>query len=450
MKDRIPPQAVDIEKNILGAILIDNVAMDIAVKEIGDSKVFYKDSYEIIWQCMKRLYEKQQTIDMLTLTNELKRINQLEYIGGANELIELAMVVTSSSNIETHLRLVMDKANLRNLINICQSTVNLAYAEEQDADEIIGIAETGVIEIMANRVKGGVVPISSGLNEAIESIEKAYHNKSALTGITTGYNDINKLTGGWQNGDYIVLAGRPSQGKTAIVLNFLLNASNLGNPVGLFSLEMSKMSLYHRLMALVSHVNLHQMRQGLIKKEDFITLTNGVVKLSKLPFYIDDSSDLSILDIRARARHMKNIYGIKLIAIDYIGLVDPPKFHHSREREVSMVSKIVKGLAKDLKIPVIVVSQLNRSPEDRKDKRPILSDLRESGSIEQDSDLVFFVYRPEQYGIETWGNGKLSAQSTENTLEIILAKNRNGPIGNVQMTFLKECGFLADLFPTDI
>lgn len=439
---RIPPQAVDVEQVVLGAMLLDQEAVALAVETVNE-KFFYKNSHRLIFLAILELFEKNKEIDLLTLTEELKKKGALEEIGGPYYLAEVANSTPSSANIENHLEIIKNKALSRMLINDCNSVITKAYNESEDINDLLDFAEHKIFEISEKRLRKGYEPLKPILHQTFERIEQLSHsNLSGVTGVPTGYKKLNELTAGLQQAELIILAGRPSMGKTALALNLARNAAvDFGIPVGFFSLEMSSDALALRLLCTESKVNQMTVRTGKISKEELKRLTIHVDTLMNAPIYIDDSASLNILELRAKARRLKAERNIQLLIIDYLQLMDGTK-GENRQQEITYISRSLKGIAKELDIPVLALSQLSRATETRdKSKKPMLSDLRESGAIEQDADVVMFVYRPEYYQIMEFPD---TGTSTHNMCEVIIGKQRNGPTGNIRLTFLKEFGKFGD------
>jgi replicative DNA helicase len=430
---KIPPQALEIEIAVLGAMLIDKDA-SLKVFDILTEDCFYKDAHKKIFLVMTSLFEKGEPIDIITLTNELRRRGHLEAIGGAYYLTELTSRVTSSANVEYHARLLVDKFMLRQIILESSSMIEKCFSEKKDAFELLDDFQAKVFGLLENRFKKSFIDIKSAIKETLLQVEEIHGRTTGITGVPTGFADLDKITGGFQKADFVVVAGRPAQGKTALALNIARNASvDYEIPVGIFSLEMSMNQLVLRLICSESFVNLHDIRTGNLSPQKWQHLSTRVGKLATAKIFIDDTPALNILELRAKARRLKLEHDIGLLIIDYLQLMQGPKKAESREREISSISGSLKALAKELDVPIIALSQLNRQVETRGDKRPQLSDLRESGSIEQDADMVIFVHRPETYGMEMDHD-----ELTKGRADIIIGKQRNGPTGEVKLHFHKE------------
>jgi len=439
---RVPPQSIDAEQAVLGALFLDKEAVSLATERIIPS-YFYKSSHRHIFSAILELSEKDQEIDILTITDKLKKKNLIEDIGGPAYLAEISNSVPSSSNIEQHLEIVKEKALTRMLIKECDTIITKAYEESEEVDTLLDFAEGKVFEISEKRLKKGFMPIDPILHRTFEHIDELYHSsRSGVTGVATGYKKLDEMTAGLQRSDLVILAGRPSMGKTAFALNIARNAAiDYGMGVGFFSLEMSADALVMRLLCTEAKVNQMAVRTGKLTKDEMGRLTEHVDKLMTAPIFIDDSPSLNVLELRAKARRIKAEKNIELLVIDYLQLMDGTK-GENRQQEITHISRSVKAIAKELDVPVLALSQLSRQVEQRdKSKKPQLSDLRESGAIEQDADVVMFVYRPEYYGIMEFED---TGQSTHNMCELIIGKQRNGPTGMARLTFLKEFGKFGD------
>ncbi len=438
---KIPPQSLEVEQAVLGAMLLDGEAVAKAVESI-EANYFYKRSHQLIFTAMAEMFEKEKEIDLYTLTEALKQKDQLDEVGGPYYLAEISNSTPTSAHIEQHLDVVKQKALSRVLIRDCEAIMSRAYAQNDDIDDLLDFAEQRIFDISERRLKKGFAAINPILHQTFERIDKLYHSsRSGVTGVPTGYKRLNELTAGLQPSELVILAGRPSMGKTAFALNVARNAAiDYGIAVGIFSLEMSSEALVLRLLCTEAKVNQMAVRTGKLTKDEMSRLTSHVAKLMNAPIYIDDSPSLNVLELRAKARRLKAEHNIQLLIIDYLQLMEATK-GENRQQEITHISRSIKGIAKELDIPVLALSQLSRAVESRdRSKRPQLSDLRESGAIEQDADVVMFVYRPEYYSIPEFDDGL----STHNMCEIIIGKQRNGPTGNVRLTFLKEFGKFGD------
>ena len=421
------PNNLDAERSVLGAILLDNNALNTAIENLR-AEDFFLDQHRRVFTQMIALGEAQQAIDLITLTEELHRRGDLEASGGAPYLASLADGMPKVSNVEHYARIVKEKAMLRNLIHTTHNIQQRAFEGEDGADMILDNAESSIFLLAEDRVKAGLIPVKDIVRDNFERLEKIFKEGKSITGIPTGYVELDKLTSGLQPSELLILAARPSQGKTALALNLAENiAIRAGQPVAIFSLEMSKESLLQRLVASVAQIDAHKFRTGHLSRTDWTSMTDALGTISSAPLWVDDAGSISVLEIGAKARRLKRDKGLSLLIVDYLQLITARGRFGNRKEEVASISRGLKGLAKELKIPVLVLSQLTRAPE-REDRGPQLSDLRESGAIEQDADVVMFIYRPHFF--------KKDAQPDEREqTELIIAKQRNGPTDNVQFVF---------------
>lgn len=425
----LPPQSLEAEDAILSAILIDNSTL-MDVLEVLAPDDFYKTAHQKIFAAITELFTRNEPIDLVTLTNLLRERAQIEEIGGAAYLANLVDTVPAAANAEHYARIIHDKASLRRLIERSNAIVQRCFEDQGDVDQVLDFAETAIFEISENKVKPSFYPLSKLIEANIDALEERQGNKSLVTGVTTGYHKLDSMTSGLQNSDLIILAARPSMGKTALSLNIARNAAVDGNvPTAIFSLEMSKEQLSMRMLCAEARIDSTRLRSGFFSREDWVKLTDAAGLLSEAPIYIDDSSDVTAMTIRAKARRLKMDKNLGLIFIDYIQLMKGRAGSERRDLEISEISRSLKGLAKELNLPVVGLSQLNRKLEERADKRPQLSDLRESGALEQDADVVAFIYRDEVYNKEENNPNRGKA-------ELIIAKQRNGPVGTAPMAFL--------------
>jgi replicative DNA helicase len=440
--ERLPPQAVAMEQAVLGAMLIDQRAIGRAI-ELLDETCFYHVPHSLIYQAAIRLYERNEAVDQLTLAEELKRRNKLEEVGGVVYLAKLASEVATAANIDHHARIVLEKALSRKLIETASEVARRTYEGTEDVDELIDWAEQRIFSLSEHRLSQGFETLERVMSETLEHIERAHNRVSAVSGVDTGFPELNEMTAGFQPGDLIILAARPSVGKTALALAFARNAAvDAGVGVGVFSLEMSRLQLAQRLLSAETRVNLHRLRTGRLNEEDWLHLTRNVGRLAQAPLYIDDTPGITVLEARAKARRLQREHGIGMVVIDYLQLMSSHDRVDNREQEISRISRGLKALAKELKVPVVALSQLSRAVESRTDRRPQLSDLRESGSIEQDADVVMFIYRPEIYGLKA-----PDGSSLEGVAEIIVGKQRNGPTGTVRLMWNAESATYEQLAP---
>jgi replicative DNA helicase len=446
---RVPPQATDVEMAVLGALLVEKEAIPKVIEAL-DENAFYKPTHQKIFQAMVALFEKSEPVDVVTVVEELRRRGTLEEIGGAHYVAELTQKVTSAANVEYHARIVLEKALMRSLILTASDVAARAFSETEDALDLLDQAEAKIFEISERRLKRTFTPIRKAITTAFGLLEGIHGKHGGVTGVPTGFVEMDNLTGGFQKSDLVIVAGRPSQGKTALALALARNAAlhkEKRTAVGIFSLEMSEGQLVTRLLSSEARVNAHLLRTGRLPEDEWKNLSRVVGRLAEAKIFIDDTPALPILELRAKSRRLKMEHGIGLIIVDYLQLVQGPKNIESREREISLISRSLKALAKELDIPVIALSQLNRSLESRSDKRPVLSDLRESGAIEQDADVVMFVHRPETYGIQEMKDEDGNILPTEGMAEIMVSKQRNGPTGFLRLAFKKEYAGFERLAP---
>ena len=427
----LPPQNIEAEESIISAILIDNNAL-LDVIEILAPEDFYRTAHKKIYAAIIDLFDKNEPIDSVTVANRLKEKGQLEEIGGISYLSRLLDIAPPAVNAPHYAKIVHDKASLRRLIEKANAIVKRCFKEQGNADEVIDFAESAIFEITENKSQQAFYPISKLILGNIETLEENQGNRRLVTGVPTGFNQLDTLTSGLQNSDLIILAARPSMGKTALALNIARNAAVEANiPVAVFSLEMSKEQLSLRMLCSEARIDSSRLRGGFFSMEDWHRLTDAAGILSESPIYIDDSASLSAMEIRAKARRLKMDKNIGLIIIDYLQLMQGRVGAERRDLEISEISRALKALAKELQLPVLALSQLNRMLEQRTDKRPRLSDLRESGALEQDADVVAFIYRDEVYNKE-------EDNPNRGIAEILLSKQRNGPTGDVYLTFLSS------------
>jgi replicative DNA helicase len=427
--DRVPPQNIEAEQAVLGAILLDSEALITAMERVK-SEDFYKGIHQRIFEAMNELAEEDQPVDLVTLTARLQDKQQLEDIGGVSYLAELANAVPTAANIDYYAQIVEEKSMLRRLIRTATHIVSNGYASSDDVGDMLSDAESRILEISQRRSSSGFVSIRSVLMEVFEKVEHLFTNKGGTTGIPSGFSDLDRMTSGFQRSDLIIVAARPSVGKTAFALNI---AQNVGvrakETVAIFSLEMGAAQLVQRMICAEANVDAQRMRTGYLEGDDWEKLTMAIGSLSEASIYIDDSPSITVTEIRAKCRRLKKEKGLGMILIDYLQLIHGRGKGDNRQQEVSEISRTLKQIARELGVPVIALSQLSRGVEQRQDKRPMMSDLRESGSIEQDADIVAFLYRDDYYDKES---------EKKNIIEIIIAKQRNGPVGTVELAFLKN------------
>ncbi|MDX1277438.1 replicative DNA helicase [Oceanihabitans sediminis] len=443
-RGKIPPQALDLEEVVLGAMMIDKKGVD-EVIDILSPDAFYKEAHKYIFEAIFQLFENSEPIDLLTVSSQLKKNQKLDVSGGDFYLISLTQKVSSSAHIEFHARIILQKYIQRSLIKISSEIIEDSYDETQDVFDLLDKAESKLYEVTQGNIKKSSETAQELVIQAKKKIEEI-SNKEGLSGIATGFTKLDKLTSGWQPSDLIIVAARPGMGKTALTLSMARNiAVDQNVPVAFFSLEMASVQLITRLISSETGLSSEKLRTGKLEKHEWEQLNVKVKSLEKAPLFIDDTPSLSIFDLRAKARRLASQHGIKLIMIDYLQLMTGGSSHGgNREQEISMISRNLKALAKELNVPVIALSQLSRAVETRGgSKRPLLSDLRESGAIEQDADIVSFIYRPEYYKIDEWDDEERSP--TEGQAEFIIAKHRNGGLENIRLKFIGNLGKFDNL-----
>lgn len=425
----LPPQSLDAEESILSAILVDNDTL-LEVLEILSPEDFYRSAHQKIFFAISELFSRNEPVDLVTLTNILREQDRLEEIGGAAFLANLVDTVPFAVNAQYYAKIVYDKACLRRLIEKSNSIAKRCFEDRGDVDNVIDFAESSIFEISENKIRPAFYPIGKIIEINIDLLEERQGNRALVTGVASGFTKLDELTAGFQKSDLIILAGRPGMGKTALALNIAKNAAVDSNiPVAIFSLEMSKEQLSLRMLSSEARIDSSRLRRGFISQDDWIKITDSAGVLSQAPIFIDDSPNITALEIRAKSRRLKMEKDIGLIIIDYLQLMRSRVSAERRDLEISEISRSLKALAKELNIPVVALSQLNRKLEERSDKRPQLSDLRESGALEQDADIVAFIYRDELYNRDENNPNKGKA-------ELIVAKQRNGPTGFTLLTFL--------------
>ncbi|MFB9279303.1 replicative DNA helicase [Cohnella cellulosilytica] len=428
--DRVPPQNMEAEQAVLGAILLEAEALVSAMERVK-SEDFYSVAHQRIFDAMVSLNDDNQPIDLVTLASRLQDLGQMEEVGGIIYLTKLANAVPTAANVEYYATIVEEKSILRRLIRTATQIVSNGYATEDDVSVLLNDAETRIMEISSRRTSTGFISIRDVLMEVFERVEFLFNNRGGVTGIPSGFVDLDRMTAGFQKNDLIIVAARPSVGKTAFALNVAQNvAVRASETVAIFSLEMSAAQLVQRIICAESNVDAQRMRTGHLEGDDWEKLSMAIGSLSEAQIYIDDTPGITVSDIRAKCRRLKKEKGLGMILIDYLQLIQGRgKAGENRQQEVSEISRTLKQIARELEVPVIALSQLSRGVEQRQDKRPMMSDLRESGSIEQDADIVAFLYRDDYYDKES---------EKKNIIEIIIAKQRNGPVGTVELVFLKN------------
>lgn len=444
-KGKIPPQAVDLEEVVLGAMMIDKKGVD-EIIDILHPSVFYKTSHQYIFEAIFKLFENSEPVDLLTVSTQLRKDQKLEQAGGDFYLVQLTQKVSSSAHIEFHARIILQKYIQRSLIKISNEIIEESYDETTDVFDLLDTAESKLYEVTQGNIKRSSETAQELVMQAKKRIQEI-SNKEGLSGVPSGFDKLDKLTSGWQPSDLIIVAARPGMGKTALTLSMARNISVGQNiPVAFFSLEMSSVQLITRLISSETGLSSEKLRTGNLEKHEWEQLNVKVKGLEKAPLFIDDTPSLSIFDLRAKARRLASQHGIKLIVIDYLQLMTAGGSQKggNREQEISTISRNLKALAKELNIPVIALSQLSRAVETRGgSKRPLLSDLRESGAIEQDADIVSFIYRPEYYKIDEWDDEERTP--TEGQGEFIVAKHRNGGLENIRLKFIGHLGKFDNL-----
>lgn len=427
--NKVPPHNLEAEQAVLGALMLDPQKSSI-VFEILQPEDFYRDNHKHIYLVIRDIFERGDPVDLVTVAESLRQAGRLENIGGIGTISHIAGSVPSAANVEHYARIVAEKSLLRQLIKMAGYIEEKGYEAGEEALSLLEEAEKIILEISQRQNREGFVTIRSILLKTFDKIEKLYANKGSLTGVPSHFRELDRITSGWQPSDLIIIAGRPSMGKTALVLNMAQNAAVKSKiPVAIFSLEMSKEQLVQRMLCSEAMVNQQRVRTGELLDTDWPKLTQAVGPLSEAPIYIDDTVGISLGELRSKARRLKLEQGLGLIVIDYLQLMTVGKRMESRQQEVAQISRGLKGLARELSVPVIALSQLNRGVEQRQDKRPIMSDLFESGAIEADADVISFIYRDEYYNPDSDKKG---------IAELIIAKHRNGPVGTVELGYLKE------------
>jgi len=428
--ERLPPQNLDAEMAVLGSMLLEEEALVKAADYLEETS-FYTDAHRKIFAALLHLYQANVSVDLVTLTDELKKRNLLEEIGGASYLATLTSVVPTAANVDHYCRIVKEKAILRHLIRATTHIAGECYEGASEPDVLLDKAEALIFDIASKKVKRDASAMKDIIKSSIEMIDTLYQRKGLITGLPTGFIELDQQLAGLQPADLIIVAGRPAMGKSSFALGVAEQAALLQKaPVAIFSLEMSKEHLVQRMLCSHARINAHNVRSGMLSTSDWPSLTKAAGKLSEAPIFIDDSPTLSVLELRAKARRLKNQHSIQLLILDYLQLMEEPvRRSENRQQEISVISRSLKALARELEVPVIAVSQLSRAPERRETFRPRLSDLRESGSIEQDADVVLMLFRDDYYNPTDENRG---------IAEVIIAKQRNGPTGSVRLAFIKE------------
>jgi replicative DNA helicase len=431
--ERTLPHNLEAERSVLGAILLHNDAFNLAA-EVIDASDFFRDAHRRIFDKMVKLAERGDAIDLVTLKEELGRSGEVDEVGGPAYITALVDGVPRSSNVEHYARIIKEKATLRNLIFSANKILATAYRAEEEADVILDQAEHAIFAIADDKVRDGFVSLRDLAHSGLDTIERLHAKKELITGVPTGFTDLDEMTSGLQPSDLIIVAARPSMGKTSLVLNM---AQHVGTKtdmtVGMFSLEMSKEQLFLRMLTAEARIDAHRLRGGFLGEKDWGRLSQAIGRLSETKIFIDDAPSIGTLEMRAKCRRLKAEHGLHLVIVDYIQLMQGRGRFENRTLEVASISRSMKGLAKELSVPIVVLSQLSRAPESRSDHRPQLSDLRESGALEQDADVVLFIYREDQYA-----NKHAAPTDAQGVAEIIIGKQRNGPTGVVRLAFIRE------------
>jgi replicative DNA helicase len=437
--ERTPPHNLDAERSVLGGIMIRNETFNHAAALI-DAGDFYRDAHRRIFNAMVELNERGDAIDLITVKEVLTRSGEIEDVGGVAYLARLLDGVPKATNVEHYAEIVKEKSTLRSLISSLHDSLEEAYAGAEDADEILDGAEKRVFEVADKRIRTGFIPISDLVQDSFDTLSKLQQHRGLVSGVPTGFTELDEMTSGLQAGDLVIVAARPSMGKTSFVLNIAQHvALNRERPmtVGFFSLEMSAQQLFIRLLTAEARIDAHRLRSGYLSADDYGKLVKAVGTLESARIFIDDTASIGVLEMRAKSRRLKSEHGLDLLIIDYIQLMQGRGRFDNRQQELASISRSLKGLAKELGVPILVLSQLSRAPESRSDRRPQLSDLRESGALEQDADVVMMIFRP---GVYEKDNPDL-----QNVAEIIIAKQRNGPIGTANLAFLGQYTLFANI-----
>lgn len=425
---RSMPHNLEAEQSVLGSMLMDKTAIAAAAETL-EGEDFYRDSHKVIFKSIKELYQKDIPVDMITLIEHLRSTEKLDEAGGISYITEISGSVPSTANLTSYIQIVEDKAILRRLIRSATEIIETSYNKQDDVDAVVDLAEKNVFNISEKKNTSDFEPMNVVLERGFEEIERIYNNKGETTGVPSGFKDLDEKTSGFQGGDMVLIAARPSMGKTTFALNLAQHAAlRAGKSVAIFSLEMSKEQLAYKLLCAEANVDMLKLRTGNLDEKDWENIAKASGPLADAKIFIDDTAGVSIMEMRSKCRRLKIEHGIDMILIDYLQLMSGSG-EESRQQEVSEISRSIKAIAKEMKCPVIALSQLSRAPEQRADHRPMLSDLRESGSIEQDADLVMFLYRDEYYDKES---------EDKNVAECIIAKQRNGPVGTVKLAWLGQ------------
>jgi len=445
---KLPPQALDLEESVLGALMLEKDALTNVI-DILKPENFYKDANKEIYQSIIDLFNESEPIDLLTVTSQLKKNGKLEYVGGSFYVTQLTTRVNSASNIEYHARIILEQSIKRQLIEVSGEVQKEAYEDTTDVFDLLDNTEQSLFDISESHIRKNYSQVKGLMKEAIDELQAKKTRKDGITGVPSGFIDLDNITSGWQPSDLVIIAGRPSMGKTAFVLSMMRNASiDHEMPIALFSLEMSSLQIVNRLISSEAELDSDKIKKGNLKDYEWQQLLHKTDQLNNAKIFIDDTPALSILELRAKSRRLKSQHDIQCIIVDYLQLMSGEygKSSGNREQEIASISRSLKAIAKELNVPVLALSQLSRAVETRGgDKRPVLSDLRESGSIEQDADMVLFIYRADRYDITEDEDGNLTA----GVAELLLRKNRNGPTGKVKLKFIERFAKFADLSSND-
>ncbi len=430
------PQSLEAEQSVIGAMIIDKSAIAKALEKLNEED-FYRDGHKIIFKAIREMFSKDMAVDLVTLLEYLKSTDKLEKAGGVTYISEVSSSIITTANLEAYIKIVEEKSTLRKLIRSATSIIEESYNKQDRVDEVLDLAQKKIFDLAEKQGSNDYEPLSNVLERGFLEIERLFNNKGSITGVGSGIRDLDAKTSGFQKGDMVLIAARPSMGKTTFSLNIAENAAlREGKSVVIFSLEMSKEQLAYKLLCSEANVDMLKLRTGNLDDDDWERIARATGPLSKAKIYIDDTAGLSVMEMRSKCRKIKMEHGIDMILIDYLQLMSGSSGSESRQQEVSEISRSIKALAKEMECPVIALSQLSRAPEQRADHRPMLSDLRESGSIEQDADVVMFLYRDEYYNKET---------EDKNIGECIIAKQRNGPVGTVKMAWIGAHSKFANL-----
>ena len=445
---KLPPQALDLEESVLGALMLEKDALTNVI-DILKPENFYKDANKEIYQSIIDLFNDSEPIDLLTVTSQLKKNGKLEYVGGSFYVTQLTTRVNSASNIEYHARIILEQSIKRQLIEVSGEVQKEAYEDTTDVFDLLDNTEQSLFDISESHIRKNYSQVKGLMKEAIDELQAKKTKKDGITGVPSGFIDLDNITSGWQPSDLVIIAGRPSMGKTAFVLSMMRNASiDHEMPIALFSLEMSSLQIVNRLISSEAELDSDKIKKGNLKDYEWQQLLHKTDQLNNAKIFIDDTPALSILELRAKSRRLKSQHDIQCIIVDYLQLMSGEygKSSGNREQEIASISRSLKAIAKELNVPVLALSQLSRAVETRGgDKRPVLSDLRESGSIEQDADMVLFIYRADRYDITEDEDGNLTA----GVAEVLLRKNRNGPTGKVKLKFIERFAKFADMSSND-